>query len=81
MEVFDGNVADPQTLKSQILKVRARFGMERVILVGDRVMITEARLREDIMSHPDYHGQRLIVCRNPLILSTMGNFSLKTLDG
>jgi hypothetical protein len=50
VEVFEGNVADPQTLKSQILKVRERFGLERVVLVGDRGMITEARLREDILS-------------------------------
>ncbi len=50
VEVFEGNVADPQTLKSQILKMRERFGLERVILVGDRGMITEARLREDVVS-------------------------------
>ncbi len=50
VEVFEGNVSDPQTLRSQILKIRERFGLERVILVGDRGMITEARLREDILS-------------------------------
>ncbi len=48
VEVFEGNVADPRTLSSQINKVRQRFGLERVILVGDRGMITEARIREEL---------------------------------
>ena len=48
VEVFDGNVADPATLASQIRKIRDRFGIERVVLVGDRGMITEARIREDL---------------------------------
>lgn len=48
MEVFEGNVADTKTLSSQIDKVRRRFGLERVILVGDRGMITETRLRDDL---------------------------------
>jgi transposase len=48
VEVFPGNTGDPKTLAPQIQKVRQRFGLERVILVGDRGMITEARLREDI---------------------------------
>lgn len=47
VEVFDGNCGDPDTVKSQITKIRERFGIERVILVGDRGMITEARIRED----------------------------------
>jgi transposase len=47
VEVFEGNCADPDTVKSQITKVRERFGIKRVILVGDRGMITEARIRED----------------------------------
>jgi hypothetical protein len=48
VEVFEGNVADPATLASQIQKIRERFGIERVVLVGDRGMITEARIREDL---------------------------------
>ncbi len=48
VEVFDGNCSDPTTVNSQIVKIRERFGIERVILVGDRGMITEARIREDI---------------------------------
>lgn len=47
-EVFAGDVGDPSTLASQIDKIRRRFGIQRVVLVGDRGMITEARLREDL---------------------------------
>jgi len=105
VEVFDGNCADPKTVNSPIAKIRERFGIERVILVDDRGMITEARIREDIkgregldwitalrapqirklvhsgsiqaslfdtsdmaeITHPDYPGERLIVCHNPLL--------------
>jgi hypothetical protein len=48
VEVFAGNVGDPATLKVQIGKLKRRFGLTRVVLVGDRGMITEARLREDL---------------------------------
>jgi transposase len=44
IEVFDGNVADPATLANQVKK--ERFALERVVLVGDRGMITEARIEE-----------------------------------
>jgi transposase len=47
VEVFEGNTGDPKTLASQIGKVRERFGLKHVVLVGDRGMITEARIRED----------------------------------
>ena len=47
VEVFAGNTADPKTLGSQVKKVRERFGLSRVIFVGDRGMLTSARLRED----------------------------------
>ena len=105
VEVFEGNRADSTTVNSQIRKIRERFGIERVILVGDRGMITEARIREDLrgvagldwitalrgpqirglmqggsiqlslfdtrdmaeITHPDYPGERLVVCRNPLL--------------
>jgi transposase len=110
VQVFEGNCADPDTVKSQITKLRERFGIERVILVGDRGMITEARIREDFkgtegldwitalrspqiqdlvqsgsiqlsifdtcdmaeISHPDYAGERLIVCHNPLLHAQRG---------
>jgi hypothetical protein len=48
VEVFEGNVGDPSTLPSQISKIKGRFSLERVVLVGDRGMITEARLNETI---------------------------------
>ena len=105
IEVFEGNTGDPATLATQVAKIRDRFGLSRVVLVGDRGMITEARIREDLdsvegfswitalrgpairslveaghlqpslfdqtymaeITSPDYPGQRLIVCRNPLL--------------
>lgn len=104
VEVFEGNVGDPRTLAPQVQKLRERFGLEHVILVGDRGMITSARIREDLRPHhldwitalrgpaikqlvkrgsfqlslfddrdmaeissPEYPGERLIVCRNPLL--------------
>jgi transposase len=48
VEVFEGNVGDPSTLQSQIEKLRQRFQLERVVLIGDRGMITEARLKETV---------------------------------
>jgi transposase len=103
--VFEGNTGDPKTLAPQIRKLRERFGLKRITLVGDRGMLTEARLREDIrpaegmdwitalrasavrelvnsgclqlslfdqtdmaeIVSPDYPGERLIVCKNPLL--------------
>jgi transposase len=105
VEVFAGNTGDPRTLLSQIQKLRERFGLTRVVLVGDRGMITSARIEEDLkkapgvewitalrgpaiqklvassaiqlslfderdlveIASPDYPGERLIVCRNPLL--------------
>jgi len=105
VEVFAGNTADPQTVAAQITKLRQRFGLQHVVLVGDRGMLTQARLREDLqttpgiewitalrapqiqallsdgslqlslfdeknlaeITHPAYPGERLIVCRNPLL--------------
>jgi hypothetical protein len=105
IEVFEGDTADPATLASQVEKLKARFALERVVVVGDRGMITSARIREDLrpagldwitalrapqlqalavpdgplqlslfddrdlaeIVSPDYPGERLIVCRNPLL--------------
>jgi len=50
VEVFDGNTGDPTTLAPQIRKLRERFGLARVVLVGDRGMLTSARIREEL--HP-----------------------------
>jgi transposase len=48
VEVFDGNTADPKTLSSQVQKIKDRFGISRMVLVGDRGMITSARIRDDL---------------------------------
>ena len=48
VEVFAGNTGDPSTLRTQIAKVRKRFGLRRVIWVGDRGLLTEARIREEL---------------------------------
>lgn len=105
VEVFEGNTGDPKTVAAQVVKLRQRFGLARLILVGDRGMLTEKRIEEDLrpheglewitalraaqiqklasegllqlslfdqrdlaqIQHPDYPGERLIVCRNPLL--------------
>lgn len=105
VEVFEGNTGDPTTVASQIQKVRQRFGLERVVIVGDRGMLTNARIRKELegveglewisalrgpavkklienkdftmslfddrdlaeITSPDYPGERLMVCRNPLL--------------
>jgi len=48
VEVFDGNTADPMTLRAQIDKIKDRFGISRLVLVGDRGMVTSARIRDDL---------------------------------
>jgi hypothetical protein len=48
VEVFEGNTGDPATLGSQIAKLKQRFGLRRVVLVGDRGMITAARIDKDL---------------------------------
>jgi Transposase DDE domain len=48
VEVFEGNTADPATLSSVIAKLRERFGLKRIVLVGDRGMITSARIGDEL---------------------------------
>src|SRR5262245_24645410 len=48
VEVFEGNTADPMTLATQIAKLKERFGLSRVVLVGDRGMITSARIGDEL---------------------------------
>ena len=105
VEVFDGNTADPMTVAPQIVKLRQRFGLSRIVLVGDRGLLTEARIRDELqpvagldwitalrssaiqqlvrtgalqlslfdqrdlaqITSPDYPGERLVVCKNPLL--------------
>ena len=99
-----GDTADPNTLPGEVERLRGDFGLERVVLVGDRGMLTDARI-EDLRRHPGlgwisalrhhairklaeggafqpslfderglaevasdaYPGERLVVCRNPLL--------------
>src|ERR1700730_7155685 len=105
VEVFPGNTADPKTVAAQVDKLRQRFGLQDVVLVGDRGMITSARIRQDLpashgiqwisalratqiqklardgqlqmslfdktdlveIAHPDFPGERLVACFNPLL--------------
>jgi transposase len=48
VEVFEGNTGDPKTVASQVSKLRERFHLKKVVLVGDRGMLTSARIREDL---------------------------------
>jgi len=63
VEVFEGNTADPKTVSAQVAKLRERFHLEHVVLIGDRGMIPDARIRDN----PDHPNERLVVCRNPLL--------------
>ncbi|OOH75295.1 IS4 family transposase [Leptospirillum ferriphilum] len=104
VEVFEGNTADPNTLATQVQKLRERFGLQRIVLVTDRGILTQvqidkvreipgfdwitalrspliAKLRDQgaiqaslfdtkhlaEITSPDYPGERLIVCRNPVL--------------
>jgi transposase len=104
LDVYPGNTADPATVPNQIAKVRQRFALTRVVLVGDRGMLTQTRIdtlqqypglgwisalrseaiRELIakgtlarslfdqrnlaeISSPDFPGERLLACYNPLL--------------
>ena len=49
VEVFSGNTGDPKTVAAQVDKLRKRFGLSDVVLVGDRGMITSARIRQDLL--------------------------------
>ena len=48
LEVFEGNLGDPSTLANQVRKLRMRFRLKRIVLVGDRGMITQARIDADL---------------------------------
>lgn len=104
VEVFEGNVGDPTTLAAQVDKLKQRFHLAHVVLIGDRGMITEARVEtllkpagfdwitalrapsikalldqgafqlslfdeRDLaeVTSPEFPGERLVVCRNPLL--------------
>lgn len=103
IEVFPGNTGDPATVPATLEKLRVRFGLTRVVLVGDRGMLTSARIetlraagldwisalrgpairtlaQDGVLqlglfdernlaeiSHPEFPGERLVVCRNPAL--------------
>ena len=52
VDVYPGNTGDPSTVPDQVEKLRARFGLKRVLLVGDRGMLTQTQI--DAMR--DYPG-------------------------
>src|ERR1700752_1167563 len=55
IEVFEGNTADPKTLAAQITKLKTRFGLSRVAVVGDRGMLTSARIDKELRpAHLDW---------------------------
>ena len=118
IEVFQGNTADPSTLASQIKKVRKRFGIRRVVFVGDRGMLTSRRIDEELrgvegldwisalrtdgikklvsqkaielslfderdlaeVTSADFPGERLVVCRNPLLADRRAKKRAELLD-
>jgi hypothetical protein len=46
VEVYPGDTGDPRTVGDQVEKLRERFGLERVVLVGDRGMLTETQISQ-----------------------------------
>ena len=52
VEVFSGNTGDTKTVSNQLLKLKADFGVERVIFVGDKGMIKNAQINE--LTSEDY---------------------------
>jgi transposase len=50
VEVFEGNLGDPRTLANQIGKLKDRFRLKRIVLVGDRGMVTQTRIDADLRS-------------------------------
>lgn len=80
VEVFEGNTADPKTVAGQIRKLRQRFELQQVVIVGDRGMLTSARIREDLQTE---EGVRWITAlRAPQIqqLAANGNLQLSLFD-
>ena len=49
VEVFEGNTSDPKTLAVHVDKLKQRFALKHVVLVGDRGMITQARIDQELV--------------------------------
>jgi transposase len=80
VEVFEGNTGDPKTVSAQVRKLRQRFRLKQLVLVGDRGMLTSARIREDLETE---EGVRWITAlRAPQIqqLASDGNLQLSLFD-
>lgn len=74
VDVYPGNTGDPTTVPDQVEKIRNRFGLERVVLVGDRGMLTETR----ITALTDYPGIGWIsALRNPAIKALVESGALQ----
>jgi hypothetical protein len=70
VEMFEGNIGDPSTLASQVNKLKERLALERVVLIGDRGMITKAPLAQIVMpAGLDW----ITVLRAPAIRSLVGH--------
>lgn len=48
VDVFPGNTGDPSTLSAAVERLQDRFGLEQMAVVGDRGMVTQARIEEDL---------------------------------
>lgn len=48
VEVFPGHTGDPKTVATALDRLQGRFGLRRVVVVGDRGMLTQARIEEDL---------------------------------
>jgi transposase len=52
VEVYRGNTGDPTTVVDQVNKLRERFQLSRVVLVGDRGMLTQPQIAK-LKAHPE----------------------------
>ena len=80
VEVFAGNTADPKTVANQVNTLRERFGLRQLVLVGDRGMLTSARIREDLQ--PQEGIRWITALRSPQIqqLVSRGSLQLSLFD-
>lgn len=79
VEVYPGDTADPATVPDQLDKLRSRFGLSRVIVVGDRGTLTETRI-DQLRQHPDLGwiaALRSVAIRR---LVAQGNLQLSLFD-
>lgn len=83
VEVFPGSTADPSTVESQLKTLSERFGLQRVIIVGDRGMLTSARIeaiKEDLESLGDYGWISALRSNQIRKLADAGDFQPELFD-